>query len=308
MAQAPRNPTSSSRARQALVLLGTCGPLALLGACERAADPVGIHPSEGLSSASRMAVAPAPPVFREDIPLYPAPVLYILYREFVHKNPHLTSFTPDNKQYQNHVERRLRQLYPGKGYPGMTADARRAMSEYLRAWATYERDLRLYGSGTVQSIGDCEFQIVPTEECGGGIGGDDGGSIPPEEPPTGEDPSWDGKEEHPEYPEWYIPTVVEEADSLQALPHEIERLDYYESLADGTYYRFVGDGGGYLEDPGYILVNGRQAFSRDDLIRLAGEGVTPLDEVNTQGLGTALVVAAAAAGVPGYLYWRVWVL
>lgn len=59
---------------------------------------------------------PQPPKFVAQTPVYPAPVIYILYREYLHKNPGLTSLSPEDPKYQRYLERRLRQLYPTKGY------------------------------------------------------------------------------------------------------------------------------------------------------------------------------------------------
>jgi hypothetical protein len=50
---------------------------------------------------------------------------------------------------------------------------------------------------------------------------------------------------------------------------------------------------------------GTQPLSIDDLIRLAGEGWTPMDGVRAQGLGTTLVGLPLGIALPYYYQWRI---
>jgi hypothetical protein len=52
-------------------------------------------------------------------PTYPASVLFILHREYVHLHPELRSLDLEtDKDYQKYLEKRLRKLYPNKGTTG----------------------------------------------------------------------------------------------------------------------------------------------------------------------------------------------
>src|SRR5215218_11096832 len=85
------------------------------------------------------AARPAPPAFQTVAPGYPAAVQYIVYREYLHRNPRVTALTPDDKHYQQYVERRLRQLYPTRGYEGMMGEAVADVRRYHDEWKEYRR-------------------------------------------------------------------------------------------------------------------------------------------------------------------------
>jgi hypothetical protein len=99
----------------ALALLTGAGCDSVVDAPPAAAPPVSERAAASTSP-------PRAPVFVSRVPGYPAPVVYILYREYLHKHPGITALSPENKHYQQYIERRLRQLYPARGYPGMMQD------------------------------------------------------------------------------------------------------------------------------------------------------------------------------------------
>lgn len=146
--------TSLRLARRALAILTLSGLITLAG-CENAVQPVRA-PDLPATFAQQSADRPAPPpepVLRNEGPAYPAAVLYILYREYIHKNPGLTSLSPDDPKYQQYIERRLRQLYPDRGHSGMMRAAAERHRQHRLAWLEYERAMREY-----------ELRYGPTEE------------------------------------------------------------------------------------------------------------------------------------------------
>jgi hypothetical protein len=245
-----------------------------LTACKDTAGP--LAPIADDVSAYAHSQVPEPPRFRADVPVYPAPVLYILYREYLHRHPEVDFLTPDDRRYQAYVERRLRALYPDRGYDGMMADAARAHATYMQEWIAYERAQRAHD----HALRAVDFGVSSLSDA---------------------DPSWDGQEEHPPYPDGYIPTITMEIDSLVATGPEVDRIYYYESLADGSYYAQEPGGG----DEPIHMTGGHTVTSIDDLIILAGMGITPLDEGVQAQWGPALVAAGVAIGLAGYLYWRI---
>lgn len=110
------------------LLLSTGKRTALLGlfaaaaACEASNQPVAVGAAPGAIRAARTPSLPEPPSFETRLPLYPSPVLYIVGREYVLEHG-LTSLDPGDRHYQQYVERRLRQLYPGRGHAGMVSEA-----------------------------------------------------------------------------------------------------------------------------------------------------------------------------------------
>ena len=74
------------------------------------------------------------------------------------------------------------------------------------------------------------------------------------------DTSWDTQQEFL-VDDTYIPTVQEEADSLQVTTRENDLLYYYEDLARG--------------ESGYQIQSAGGEYSRDDLIRMAAVGIKP---------------------------------
>lgn len=150
-----------------------------------------------------------------------------------------------------------------------------AVAEYRQRQRQARQGRRGPGEGVVQS---CETQVVPDPECGGGSGGGEiGGSTE-----YGDDVSWTGNDEFTFDPSW-VPTVQEEADSLQATPAEVDRLVYYENLA-------LGNTGGYE------LMGTEPALSRDEMIRRAASGALP-GEVVLQGWGEVIAVPIGVIGV-----------
>jgi hypothetical protein len=234
-------------------------------ACDSLVDPAGspatVAPAAGLQSRSALAKRPQPPKLEFKTPAYPAIALHIVYREYVNKHPGIRYLDPEDKEYQRYMEKRLRELYPQRGYAGMMKDAVAEMRRNKAAWRKYEEELREY----------MKIMCDPTT-----IICDDG--TVQHQP----DPSWDGQEEHPPKPDGYIPTIQEEADSLQMTKEEIDRLYYYESLAAGTY-RAAATGG--------------TTPTRDDLIRAAAEGKPATGTIEGQAVHSDIYRLAKDIGM-----------
>jgi hypothetical protein len=219
-------------------------------------------------------------------------VIYILYREYLHKNPGLTTLSPEDKHYQQYLERRLRQLYPTKGYSGMMQDAVEEMRQYRLAWKVYEEEYDAW----VQAISPfCNDGVDPNTgepcnvpEAGGGTSSD----------PT-VDGSWGGQEEHPVPPDEMIPTLQMEIDTLQMSQPEINQLYYQESLANGSFF--------FSREELIVSSTGQKA-TIDDLIRAAGDGWMPstgpaLGEVVIQfdpGTWAQIAITGAVIGWKAY--------
>jgi hypothetical protein len=217
-------------------------------------------------------------------------VQYILYREYLNRNPRVGTLTPDDKHYQQYVERRLRQLYPTRGYDGMVGEAVADARRYHDEWKEHRRQA---GAATIAMVPiTCAAALEPDPSCteGGGDGSSGGGASG--DPDV--DPSWAGNDEHPGYPDGYVPTVQQEIDSLVAEPEEVDLIRYYESLADGSYAAAAPLSG----------TGGRQP-TIDDLIRAAGDGAAPGETVAAQTMASGLAAATVALGLPGYFYWRI---
>lgn len=173
--------------RSGTMKLGTLLGFIALVACDSPAEPSAGAPDLSSSVVQQNTTRPEPPqepTLRYDGPKYPAAVLYILYREYIHKNPGLTSLSPEDPEYQQYIERRLRQLYPERGHSGMMREAAEQHRQNRMAWLEYERAMREYqrksnwtGQGPVQPM-----TIEPAESCADT-------SI------TCADPSWSGQEE-----------------------------------------------------------------------------------------------------------------
>lgn len=277
---------------QAVALLALTLSLSACDGGQPAAPDPGMSAAAGAVPVRR---SPEPPTLETTTPSYPLAVLYIVGREYVLKH-RLTRLDPADEHYLRYVERRLRQLYPEKGYDGM-------MGAAVADWRTYQGRLARYQADT-DDFGtmDDDGMICPMSFTIACEGGDD-----PESPETGEssdagyedDASWIGNTEHPDPPQDFIPSIPEEIDTVQAEQPEIDRIYYYESLASGSY-RVDGE-------PIYITsVGRRKPMTIDDMIRLAGEGWTPAGgEMGTEGLGDLLVALPVVAGVLYYYYWRI---
>jgi hypothetical protein len=223
--------------------------------------------------------------------MYPAPVLYILYREYLHKNPGLTTLSPEDKHYQQYMERRLRQLYPTRGYSGMMKDAVEEMRQFRRAWESYEQE----HDNWIQNISpECANGALYDPRTGQPCPGVDDSTFDPTV-----DPSWDGQDEHAVPPDEMIPTLQMEIDSLQMTQVEIDHLYYQESLADGTFFS-------KYDEPIVPLSTGGK-LTLDDLIRAAGEGWVPPNVVSRKGDASVQVVPAAVPTVVlgiGVIVWK----
>jgi hypothetical protein len=215
-------------------------------------------------------------------------VIYILYREYLHKHPGLTRLSPEDERYQQYLERRLRQLYPTKGYSGMVRDAVEEMKQNRLAWRDYEQKQDAW----IQSIAPfCNDGYDPStgEPC----------TTTDTSDRTG-DSSWDGQEEHAVPPDEMIPTLQMEIDTLQMTQPEIDHLYYQESLATGTFFSRTDE---------VIVTSTGEKATLDDLIRAAGEGWVPPGTAPAQGevvvqvnptVIAAVVVTASVIGWKGY--------
>lgn len=227
-------------------------------------------------------------------PQYPATVLYILYREYIHRNPGLTSLSPVDPKYQRYLERRLRQLYPGRGYSGMAADAMEERKAHMMAWGDYQKNLRKWQT-TIGIMACTETSLVDPETGEPCRSSEDPGNALEPDPTT--DPSWDGNEEFQVPPDETIPTLVMEIDTLQMIQPEIDQMYYQESLADGSYQ--------LSRDELIIASTGAPVRTIDDLIVMAGEGRMP-GQLTVSGTDAQDIAhATLSLAVIGWKAWRV---
>jgi hypothetical protein len=268
-------------------LLGACDGVTEPGFTAAAAPPV----LDGRAPDSR---PPAPPLLQTATPRYPAAVVYILYREYLHRNPGLTSLSPENPRYQAYMERRLREIYPGRGYAGMMRDAAAETRRHRQAWLRYERELRAYERGVAPA--GCDTEIMTAAAAPAACTPD-----PPEEEAPAPDPyadplidaSWSGQEEFDVPPDSAIPTIPMEIDTLQLAGAEVDSIYYYESLATGTYREPIQ------------MTGAGEPPTIDDLIRAAGGGVVPDDEVTVQVSEPVVAGALVSVGLIGWKAYRV---
>lgn len=235
MPQASARPSASPPARRRFALLAlSVGVLA--AGCDSLVAPDQAKPASGAPSlaAQVRSTRPAPPRLTVRTPQYPASVLYILYREYLHKNPGLTTLGPEDPRYQQYLERRLRQLYPGRGYAGMVKDAVAERTRQMEVWKEYERKVGEWENTVgVMACTEGMFRDPETGEACQPVGP---APAPDPEPDPTTDPSWEGNEEFQVPPDEMIPTLQMEIDSLQMSPPEVEHLYYQESLADGSFF------------------------------------------------------------------------
>ena len=236
--------------------------LVLLAACESPASPASdlTGAAGGALSRSGITSPPRPPVLEARAPLYPPLAIYIVYREYVHLHPNLTTLSPDDRQYQHYMEKRLRELYPDQGYAGMMRDALAEARRNRQAVEQYMRDLRDYEQN---SLGMDMFSSTTMSTCGSTY----------VDPNAGADASWTGQDEFAVPPDEQLPTIQMEIDSLQLVGPEVDDIYYYESLAKGTYSGGGGGGGGTGEPVLIESVDGEP--TRDNLIRAAAAGYKP---------------------------------
>jgi len=266
--------------------------LAFTAACDSVMEPSRRPaPASSLQSGRALPPRPQPPEFVTRTPVYPAPVIYILYREYIHKNPGLTSLSPDDPKYQRYLERRLRQLYPHKGYDGMMKDAVEEARRHRLEWLEYQRKLREWrrAVGIMVCDGTVDFDPDTGESCDGSGGTSSDPTV---------DPSWEGKEEFPIPDDSYIPALGAEIDSLRMNQAEVDQLYYQESLADGSFFS--------KNDEVIVASTGAKA-TIDDLIRAAGEGWAPgPDGVTVQVEPVTVAMVIVSAAVIGWKAWRVY--
>lgn len=272
-------------------------PLVLaLGACTDTPDRLPLSPDLAQPAATSGQALTPPPRLVSRTPHYPAVAVYIVYREYVNQHPGLTRLSQDDPEYQRYMEKRLRELYPQRGYAGMMRQAVAEMREYRRQWTEYDENRGVVGGRLSPQM--CYPQITsltPPDDCegGGGGGGGSGTTYPAPSTEYYPDGSWTGQAEFA-VDETQVPTITAEADSLQANSYERDRLLYYESLALG-------------DDGGYEVQGADGTLARDDLIRLAAAGSGP-GEVTTQFWQTAVTIplGVVAFFVPRILFskWR----
>jgi hypothetical protein len=232
-------------------------------------------------------VPPATPAFASRTPLYPAIAVYVVYREYVNRNPGLTRLSLDDPRYQHYMEKRLRELYPHRGYAGMMREAVAEARQNRLAWEGYERDWREYQRQAASSS-LLSTSFTATSTCTSGY----------MDPSVGQDDSWVGQEEFAVPPDEELPTIQMEIDSLGLVGAQVDDIHYYESLATGTYAGGGGGGGGCsgCEEP---IMHGI-GENVDDLIRAAAAGhTTASGEVGVQ----SVTAGAIAVGV-GLIGWK----
>lgn len=218
--------------------------------------------------------------------------MYIVYREYLHRNPGLTTLSVEDRKYQNYLEKRMRELYPERGYAGMMRDAVQEARQNRVAWERYEADLREYDRQMATYSGAQTFPFGTASTCGSTY----------VDPYAGADPSWDAHEEFAVPPDEQLPTIQMEIDSLQLVGDEIDNIYYYESLAQGTFAPGGGGGGEPIHMTGVD-----QEPGLDDLIRAAAQGVTPYngDEVTAQIVPVWVAAGIVGLGVIGWKAHRV---
>ncbi|HEX7241816.1 MAG TPA: hypothetical protein VF263_16160, partial [Longimicrobiaceae bacterium] len=208
-----------------------------------------------------------------------------------------------NEDYQRYLERRLRQLYPSRGYSGMMKDAVAEMREQRAVWAAYEKERDAW-IATYGCDGGALYDPETGQPCfdGGGETPTDPDPVEPAVDPA-VDPSWNGQVEHAVPPDEMIPTLLMEIDTLQMTEPEQTQLYYQESLADGTFFQ--------RRDELIMTSTGGRA-TLDDLIRAAGEGWTPAGQTPKDGQvviqlnpGSVSQVLIGAA-VIGWISYRVY--
>lgn len=263
-----------------------------LGACTDTPERLPLSPDLAKPAATSGPGVFPPPRLVSRTPQYPAVAVYIVYREYVNRHPGLTRLSQDDPEYQRYMEKRLRELYPHRGYAGMMRQAVAEMREYHREWREYERASKPRGSEISPQTCEINMTSISTaEECEPSGGGEE--TYPPPQPEYYEDDSWSGQVEFVT-DETQVPTVAAEVDSLQASAYEHDRLLYYESLALG-------------DDGGYEIQGEDGTLTRDDLIRMAAYGAGP-EEVNTQFWQTAVLIPLGVAAIfaPRILFskWR----
>jgi hypothetical protein len=257
-------------------------PLLTLGACTDTPDRLPLSPDLAQAPATYGEALTPPPRLVSRTPHYPAVAVYIVYREYVNQHPGLTRLSQDDPEYQRYMEKRLRELYPQRGYAGMMRAAVAEMREYRRQWKDYEQARIARRGGISPQMCEINMTSISTAEyCEpGGGGGGGGGSYPPPQPEYYDDGSWSGQVEFA-VDETQVPSVQEEADTLQASPYEHDRLLYYESLALGN-------------DGGYEIQGANK--SRDDLIRMAAADRGP-GEISIQLWGPSVNIPLGVAAV-----------
>lgn len=228
------------------------------------------------------------PALQTRAPQYPAIAVYIVYREWVNRHPGLTTLSLDDPRYQRYVEKRLRELYPHRGYAGMMRDAVAEARRNEAAWQQYEREMREYQgqAGSYSALSD----YAVTSTCTTGY----------VDPTAGQDASWSGQEEFTVPPDSQLPTIQMEVDSLGLVGAQVDDIYYYESLANGTYAGGGdGGGGGGCMDCGLPIMYSADG-SADDLIRAAAAGRTATGgEIGVQ----SLTAGAITVGV-GLIGWK----
>jgi hypothetical protein len=262
-----------------------------LSACEMATYPAeGPEQAKAVSSqASGLPVRPETPSFGSGTPLYPAIAVYIVYREYVNLHPGITTLSLDMPEYQRYMEKRLRELYPDRGYSGMMRDAVAEVRQNRQTWERHEREMDQYRRGMASLSTVSAFTATTT--CSAG-------SV---NPYADQDSSWEGQEEFAVLEDDQLPTIQMEIDSLGLVGSQVQDIYYYESLANGTYAGGGGGAGGcrFCEGPPSMESVDE---SVDDLIRAAAAGYTPSKgEVGAQ---VDPVTAGAIAVSLGLIGWK----
>lgn len=261
-----------------------------LAACESATAPSAVTDAAApaLSQGMGMPVRPVTPALQNRAPLYPAIALYIVYREWVNGHPGITTLNQDDPHYQRYMERRLRALYPNRGYSGMMREAVAETRQNQAAWQQYEREMREYERQMNTYSALSGYTIANT--CGTTY----------VDPYAGQDASWSGQEEYAVPPDSQLPTIQMEVDTLMLVGQQVDDLYYYESLSKGTYAATSGGGGGGGGGGNEPINMTGVSGSKDDLIRAAALGqASSGGEIGVQSLTAGVI----SVGV-GLMAWK----
>jgi len=276
-----RSPKSAME-RLALLLMAVLSLVACKDVVEP--SPAELQGTAPYRSAPNNRIPPQPPRFDSALPQYPAPAVYIVYREFVNKHRDAERLIQLKEPYWQYLERRLLELYPDRGYRGMLRDADREANQNRAAWAQYKQQLHQYNTAWQEDL-VCPLSGGCYSDCS--LSGTCLLDEPNETDHYPVDPSWTGQED-PEPDLYAVPSLQEEIGFMQLTSFETERLYYYEALARGEFAQALGD-----------------TRSLDDLIRAAGEGRTSSNQVATASWAGPVLIGLGIVAVGAYVAWRI---
>ncbi|HLM68752.1 MAG TPA: hypothetical protein VK358_14530 [Longimicrobium sp.] len=269
--------------------MGAACLLLSLAACENTTGPSAAANAAIAGPAFSQGALPRPvtPALQSRTPVYPAIAVYIVYREWVNRHPDLTTLSLDDARYQRYVEKRLRELYPDRGYSGMMREAVAEARQNQAAWQQYEREMREYERRMGAQPVLPGYSIASS--CGAAF----------VDPNAGQDVSWSGQEEFLVPPDSQLPTIQMEVDSLMLTGSQVDDIYYYETIAKGTYSTGGGSSGGGGGGGEPVLIES-VGGSTDERIRAAALGYPDSGgEIGAQ----SLTAGAISVGL-GLIGWK----